>query len=126
MTILLSGRRMGEVKELMRVLKAVSDENRIRILKMLQHRVLCVCEISEALGITQPSVSRHLKILQDAGLVDGERNGQWIDYSLAVNGVTPYSATMLRNIKKWLEDDPHFLKLMERCARLDRNVICRR
>jgi len=114
------------VKELMRVLKALSDENRIRILKMLQHRVLCVCELSEALGITQPSVSRHLKILQDAGLVDGERNGQWIDYRLAAGGTAPYSSTMLRNIKKWLEDDPHFLELMERCARLDRNVICRR
>jgi ArsR family transcriptional regulator len=112
------------MKELMRVLKAMADENRVRILKMLQHRKLCVCELSEALGITQPSVSRHLKILQDAGLVEGKRNGQWVDYQLTADGADPYSRAMLRNIKKWLEDDRHVLNLIEHCAVLDRNIIC--
>lgn len=114
------------MRELMRVLKATADENRMRILKMLQHSSLCVCEISEALGISQPSVSRHLKILQDAGLVEGKRNGQWMDYSLAREEESVYSKAMMKNIKKWLEDDPHILRLLERCASMDRTVICNR
>lgn len=114
------------MKELMRVLKAFADENRVRILKMLQHRCMCVCELSAALGITQPSVSRHLKILQEAGLVEGKRNIQWMDYTLADEGSSSYGGAMLHSIRKWLEDDPHILKLLESSSRLDRNVICKR
>ncbi len=62
------------MKEMVKVFKAVADPNRIRILKMLQQKKMCVCELSAVLGITQPSVSRHLSMLRDAGLVRDERD----------------------------------------------------
>jgi ArsR family transcriptional regulator len=67
------------VKDLVKVFKAVADPNRIRILKMLQQKKMCVCELSAVLGITQPSVSRHLSMMRDAGLVRDERDGEFRD-----------------------------------------------
>ena len=54
------------MKELMKTLKALADTTKVRIIKMLQNKRLCVCELQEILGIAQSSVSRHLKILEDA------------------------------------------------------------
>mgnify|MGYP005851993255 CR=1 FL=1 len=56
------------MKEFTKVMKALSDPNRVRILKMLQHQSLCVCEMQAALNIAQPTVSNHLKVLEEAGL----------------------------------------------------------
>jgi ArsR family transcriptional regulator len=61
------------VKEFIKVMKALSDPNRVKLLKMLQKRMMCVCEIQAALGIAQPTVSKHLKLLEDAGLVIGRK-----------------------------------------------------
>ena len=57
------------MRELIKVFKALGDRNRLRILKMLQQRKMCVCELSAALGITRPSVSKHLSLMIVAGLV---------------------------------------------------------
>jgi ArsR family transcriptional regulator, arsenate/arsenite/antimonite-responsive transcriptional repressor len=51
------------MKEFIRVMKALSDPNRVKIIKLLQRRTLCVCEIKEALGLAQSSSNKHLKIL---------------------------------------------------------------
>ena len=51
-------------------MKALSDPNRVKILKMLQHKYMCVCELKAPLQLAQPSVSKHLKLLEDAGLVN--------------------------------------------------------
>ena len=56
------------MKEFIKVVKALSDPNRVKIVKMLQHKSLCVCEMRAALGVAQPTVSKHLKILEEAGL----------------------------------------------------------
>ena len=67
------------MKELIRVMKALSDPNRVKILKLLQHRPgMCVCEIQALLEIAQPTVSKHLKALEDAGLVDHRKDGLWV------------------------------------------------
>lgn len=58
------------MKNLITILKALADPTRIKILKMLEHRELCVCEIHAALHLAQPTISKHLKILEVAGLVD--------------------------------------------------------
>jgi len=63
------------MRELVQVLKAIADKNRIRIIKMLEKKKMCVCELSAVLEITQPSVSKHLSILNHAGIIKGERNG---------------------------------------------------
>ncbi len=64
------------------VLKALSDETRLRILKLLERGELCVCDIVAALGTAQPKVSFHLNALKDAGLISDRKEGRWIHYSL--------------------------------------------
>ena len=62
------------------VTKAVSDENRVRILAALRGRRLCVCQITELLGLAPSTVSKHLLILRHAGLVESLKRGRWIQY----------------------------------------------
>lgn len=62
--------------------KALSDKNRLVILKMLKNGELCACEIIKKLDLKQPTISHHMKVLQDAGLVNGRKAGKWIHYSI--------------------------------------------
>lgn len=62
--------------------KALSDDKRIGILNLLEFREMCVCELTAALGVTQPNLSYHIKILESAGLVKSERRGKWVYYKL--------------------------------------------
>lgn len=62
--------------------KAMADETRLEIIDMLKSGELCACEILESFDITQPTLSYHMKILLECGLVDGRRDGAWMRYSL--------------------------------------------
>jgi len=66
-----------------RFFKALADETRLRILKLLGVREMCVCEVMVALGLTQPTASHHLGILENAGLVKDRKEGKWVFYSIA-------------------------------------------
>ncbi len=110
---------------LIKVLKALSDPNRMRIMKMLQLREMCVCELAEALGITQPSVSRHMRILTEAELVSSRREGPWIHYLWNPSPSNSYAATLLTQLKGWLEEDPEILSLIRRACALRREEICK-
>ncbi len=114
------------MKDFVKVMKALSDPNRVRIVKMLQHKMMCVCEIQDALHIAQPSVSKHLKILEEAGLVDYEKDGVWVNYHLTDGRSSPYVANLLGNLRHWLEDDPEVAKLVERLPVIRREDICRK
>lgn len=114
------------MKPLIRILKACADDNRLRILKMLQHREMCVCELTEALEIAQPSVSRHLKMLEDADLIVHRRDGLWINYRLDPELSNPYVRVILSHLLDWLEDDPEIRSLIQKASGLNREVICRR
>jgi len=63
--------------------KALADETRLRILKLLEVREMCVCEIMVALNLTQPTASHHLRLLENAGLINGRKEGKWVFYSVA-------------------------------------------
>jgi len=65
-----------------KIIKALGDETRLRILKLLLKRELCVCELEAALNMSQSKVSRHLTVLRSLGLVEDRREGVWIFYSL--------------------------------------------
>lgn len=69
------------------VFKAFCDENRICILKLLTTGEKCACKLLEALNITQPTLSHHMKILCDSGVVVGRKEGKWTHYSISQNGV---------------------------------------
>jgi ArsR family transcriptional regulator len=114
------------MKEFIKVMKALSDPNRVKIVKMLQTKSLCVCEIQAALGISQPTVSSHLKLLEEAGLVTYRKSGLWVNYSLANGESSPYVATLLGNLKHWLGDDPEIDRLTKMVPQLQREEICRK
>lgn len=71
-----------EIGRKSRLFKALSDPTRLKILALLSIREMCVCEIMVALGLTQPTASHHLGILQREGLVTDRHNGKWVFYSL--------------------------------------------
>jgi DNA-binding transcriptional ArsR family regulator len=68
--------------DLIRVFSALSDPTRVRIVAQLSRQVLCVGALARRLGITHSAVSQHLRILREAGLVQGEKRGYWVHYSL--------------------------------------------
>lgn len=70
------------MKELSPFFKALCEEVRLKIIGLLIPRELCVCEIMEYLNLSQSSVSHHMKILKQAGLVNDRREGKWVFYSL--------------------------------------------
>ena len=64
------------------IFKALSDETRLRILKLLENGELCVCDIVAALDMIQPKVSFHLAVLKEAGLIKDRKQGKWVHYSI--------------------------------------------
>jgi ArsR family transcriptional regulator, arsenate/arsenite/antimonite-responsive transcriptional repressor len=112
------------MKSFLKVMKALSDPSRVKIMKMLQRRVMCVCEIQAALGIAQSTASKHLKILEDAGLITYHKDGLWVNYTLADGNQSPFAASLIGNLKHWLEDDPELKKLMGRLPGIKRENIC--
>lgn len=70
------------MEELLNVFKALSEETRLRVLKLLQRGELCVCDIVAALETSQPKISFHLNVLKDAGLIKDRRQGRWIHYRI--------------------------------------------
>lgn len=70
------------MKELLNIFKALSDKTRLRIIKILEHGELCVCDIVAALEMVQPKVSFHLRVLKKAGLIKDRKQGKWMHYRL--------------------------------------------
>lgn len=66
-----------------RIFKALGDENRLQILILLQSEELCACHLLEQLNITQPTLSHHMKLLCDSGIVNYRKDGKWMHYSIA-------------------------------------------
>jgi ArsR family transcriptional regulator len=114
------------MKRFIKVTKALSDPNRVKIVKMLQHKTMCVCEMQAALGVAQPTVSKHLKVLEEAGLVDYEKDGLWVNYHLSDGSSSPYAASLLGNLRHWLEDEPEVMRLKMELPMINREEICRK
>lgn len=106
-----------------KVMKALSDPNRIAILKMLQRRKMCVREIQNALQIPQPNVSKHLKVLGKAGLVESRKDGLWVHYRLSDGKGRPYVATVLNSFKNWLEDEKQIVDIINKLPAIQRETI---
>ncbi len=91
--------------DLIPVFKALGDETRLRIVNLLIQEIpVCVCEMTDALQLPQYHVSRHLIILKNAGLVEAQRDGTWIYYSIAGN-ITACENDLLAVIKKHFKED---------------------
>ena len=101
--------------ELLNYLKALSDETRLRLFSILTHYELNVNEIVSVLGMSQPRISRHLKILSDSGLISFRRDGLWTFYS-ALNNEN--SKNFIQSIKALLNSQPEFKQDIELCEKI--------
>jgi ArsR family transcriptional regulator len=112
------------MRKLVKVFKAVSDPNRVRILKMLELRPLCVCEITEVLRLANSTVSKHLALLRDAELIIDEKNGRWVHYRLNNPTDESYVNELLPLLTTWLHHDETIRRDAEKASSVDAATLC--
>lgn len=115
------------LRDYLLVTKAMADESRIRILKLLEKDELCVCQIMAVIGLSQSTISKHLAILKTAGLVEDRKDGLWVYYKWNTDAITPYSDKALTNIRSWLGDDKKLIadqKKLDEVKKVDLKVLC--
>jgi ArsR family transcriptional regulator len=88
------------MRNIVKVFKALSDETRLRILNVLLEREWCVCEVMQALEISQTRASRNLSVLYDAGLLKMHRDGCWVLYSVDEDTLNGYTEDVISAVKK--------------------------
>jgi len=98
------------MQDLIKAMKALSGETRLRILNVLLERECCVCEVMQALDISQSRASRNLGILQEAGFLKEKRDGVWIVYSVDWQTANRYATSLA----KLLKDSPVSNKVLEK------------
>ncbi len=106
------------------ILKALSDPNRIRIMKMLMERELCMCEIREVLALSNSTVSKHLTILRDTGLLRDWKEGKWVNFRINDKLDTPLQRSVISLLKNSFDDDEVIQADAKKMRRVDRNKIC--
>jgi ArsR family transcriptional regulator len=116
------------VKTLLKSLKALADGNRLRILRLLMDRPRCVCELQAALGIAQPTVSKHLGILEAAGWVDKQRQGKNFIFYQLIEGLTPedHRTALLSMLNRCLLEDPELTTLSRQAQDLNPQEILKK
>jgi DNA-binding transcriptional ArsR family regulator len=111
------------MRTLTRIFKALSDSNRLRIIKMLEQGPLCVCEITAVLNLASSTVSKHLSILRDAELILDEKRGKWVHYRLNQSKTETYVNELLPLLAGWLPDDQIVKRDAWNIDKVDRQVL---
>src|SRR4051794_34366754 len=93
------------IDEIVTVGKAFADRNRVRIMRALLEQELCVCELCDGLKLTQSTLSTHLQVIREAGLVTSRREGKWSYYAVAPNK-RPTINALFGKFEKSLASDP--------------------
>ncbi len=115
--------------ELMAVIKALADENRVRILLAVQGRELCVCQIVELLGLAQSTVSKHLSVLHQARLIDSRKEGRWMFYRATEKDSPAEAREIAAVVARLLANNPEAredAKRLKEILKIDRDELCRR
>ena len=108
-----------------KIFKALSDPNRLRILKMLENGSLCVCEIRDVLNLANSTVSKHLSLLRDAGFILNEKNGKWVYYKLNQKAEEPHVKSLMKLMHEWMNDEDMIKADKRKLVKVDRNIICK-
>jgi ArsR family transcriptional regulator, arsenate/arsenite/antimonite-responsive transcriptional repressor len=87
------------------IMSALSDPNRLRLLMSLSKRELCVCNLVEFIGLADSTVSKHMSILRQAGLVDARKKGRWVYYRIADNTTSPVAKRVIELASEHLSGD---------------------
>lgn len=106
------------------IFRALSDKNRLRILKMLQIKPLCVCEITSILQLAASTVSQHLSILKKEGFISEDRDGKWVNYLINPRPVDQRISAILSQLDFWLGDDKLIEADKHKVKTVDRNKVC--
>ncbi len=115
-----------DLKSMEKVIKALADKNRIRIIYLLKvKKMLCVCEITDIIGLSQPTISSHLKLLENAGLIESHKDGLWVNYNIN-RQLDPFSSAFIEIIYKDLEKDKQLVYDLKKLKNIDRDMICRK
>ena len=93
------------MKESKNIFKTLSDKNRLRILKMLQMKPLCVCEITEVLQLAASTVSQHLSILKEGEFILEDRDGKWVNYLINPRPVDQRISAIMSQLDFWIGDN---------------------
>jgi len=104
--------------------KALSDQNRVRILMMLQEKPLCVCEIVAVLKLANSTVSKHLSILRNTDLIMDEKDGRWVNYRLATDADSDLIEGVMQQLNAQLQDDETVKNDRRVLTDIDRFSIC--
>jgi ArsR family transcriptional regulator, arsenate/arsenite/antimonite-responsive transcriptional repressor len=110
------------MKELDIILKALADTNRLRIIKLLEKRRMCVCELAHVLGVSQPAVSKHMKKLLKAGFIGSEQDGFWTNYFISPGNA--YAKKLLRLLNGSLNGKRTVLDDLKKAGSADRKRLC--
>jgi len=117
------------MKQALRVFSALSDENRVRMLYALRRGELCVCQLIDLMGLSPSTVSKHLSILRDAGLLDSRKKGRWVYYRLADQTILPMIGKMASPLFQSLEKSPTVKaddKRLKKICGENMETLCRR
>jgi ArsR family transcriptional regulator len=112
------------LKQMEKTFKALGDKNRLRIINMLRDRPMCVCEITDVLSVSQSTVSGHLRVLKEAGLIEDSKDGLWVEYHLSPN--EKIIKSLLQIIADAGDRDMNLEKERRLARRTDRKVLCRK
>jgi ArsR family transcriptional regulator len=112
-------------RDYVNVFKALSDPNRIRIVIMLGERELCMCEVREMLSLSNSTVSKHLTILRDAGLLLDSKEGKWVNFRLNDKSESRFIRSMIALIKSSFKDDGVVQDDLKKVHRVSRMKICK-
>lgn len=114
------------VKDNTKIFKALSDPNRLRILKMLQSKSLCVCEITDVLNLAASTVSKHLSILKDTGFILEQKDGKWVNYLINPRSTDSRISSIISTLDFWIADDRLIISDKQKIQKVDRNKVCQR
>jgi len=114
------------IEEKTKLFKSLSDSNRLRILKMLQVKPLCVCEITDVLQLATSTVSKHLSILKETGFIIEEKDGKWVNYMINSQPDDPRISSIISTLDFWIADDQLIISDKQRVQKVDRNEVCSR
>ncbi len=108
------------MRELTKLLKALSDESRLRVLTLLLEKECCVCEVMQAMNISQSKASRALTALYDAGILRQRKDGRWVIYSIDKEGMKKYMNDIVLAASKALIGNPLTEEDLERLKKAER------
>jgi len=112
------------IEDKTKLFKSLSDSNRLRILKMLQVKPLCVCEITDVLQLATSTVSKHLSILKGTGFIIEEKDGKWVNYMINPRPDDQRISSILSTLEFWIADQKIINEDKAKVTKVDRHFVC--